>query len=465
MKKIANIGFLLIICFYTNSQSWIKVENLSFNTREYSEINPFLYEGDLIFCKNPKNKVFFTDLTPQGQPLFDIYVAKKLENGSWAEPQLFNEEITSRYNEAAVTISADGKEIYFTKNISNSSHEDNLFGIFFASLNRNGITNIRPFKFNSEEYNVCYPSISKDGKELFFCSDMPGGSGGLDIYVCTRTRSTWEEPVNLGPVINTKRNEVYPFIHPSGRLFFSTDGIDGGIGRKDIYFSENINGEWQKPVNLGEPINSKRDDYSIIIDDELKTGYYTSDRERSLDIYYFESTLPEFDDCKEIEENRYCFTFFDEGAGTLDTATLRYQWDLGDGTKIVGLEAEHCFDGPGNYEIKLNVIDALTGETYFNEATYPFLIEDIEQAYITCPDTVLVNAEVNFSGEKSFVKEFEINQYVWDFGDLYQAVGENVIHAFKTPGQYVVKLGVTNGKDAPEEIQKICSYKKITVLP
>jgi chitodextrinase len=248
-------------------------------------------------------------------------------------------------------------------------------------------------------------------------------------------------------------------------LYFSTDGIDGGIGRKDIYYSDNINGEWQPPVNLGEPINSRRDDYSLEIDDDLRTGYYTSDRDRSPDIFYFESTLPVLDECKEVEENRYCFTFFDEGAATLDTTTLNYEWDMGDGTKIVGLEAEHCFKGPGNYEVKLNVIDALTGETYFNEATYDFPLEDIEQAYITCPDTVKVNEEVTFNGSNSNIKEFSIEQYIWDFGDLNQAVGENVSHVYKVPGQFTLKLGVTNGAGNPDEILKKCSYKIITVLP
>lgn len=467
MKRVIIILAIFAICVTTNSQSWFRVESLPFNTKEYSEISPFLYNGKLIFCKNPKTKVFFTDLTPYGQPLFDIYTVEKLDDGNWDNaPTLFNEEMmATRYNEGSVTISSDGREIYFTRNISNSSREDNVFGIFRASLTRNGVTNVREFEYNGEDYDVCFPSISKDGKQLFFCSNMPGGSGGLDIYVCTRTRSTWEKPVNLGTVINTRRNEVYPFIHSSGRLYFSTDGYDNEIGQKDIYFSENINGTWQPPVNPGAPINSKRDDYSIFIDDDLRSGYFTTTRDRSPDIYYFQSTLPELDACKEVEKNKYCFTFFDEGAGTLDTTTLNYQWDLGDGTKIVGLEAYHCFDGPGEYEIKLNVIDALTGETYFNEATYDFPLEDIEQAYITCSDTVKVNSEVSFNGSKSYIKEFEIKQYIWDFGDLYQAVGENVNHIFKIPGQYTVKLGVTNGADNSDELLKSCSYKKITVLP
>lgn len=466
MKKLIHI--LLILGFSANlqSQSWVRVKpvDFSFNESEYSEIAPVIYGGALIFCWNKKTEGLFTNVTQDNEPLFDIYLAEKNDKNEWV-PRLLSEEITTRFHEGPVTISADGREIYYTKNILNSAKEDNYLGIFRATLSKNGISNEREFKFNSAEYNVCFPSLSADGKELYFASDRPDGLGNYDIWVCKRTRSTWGEPENLGDKINTRRNEVYPYIHQSGRLYFSSNGIDKSVGRLDIYFSEKINSDWSVPENLGEPINTRRDDYSIFFADEtLRSGYYTSNINRSShDIFYFESTLPEFDACKEVEENNYCYTFFDEGAGTLDTTTLKYQWDLGDGTTIVGLEADHCFEGPGEYEVKLNVIDALTGETYFNEATYHFPIEDIVQAYISCADTVRVNAEVSFSGSDSYIKEFE--QYIWDFGDYYNAVGENVNHIFKKPGQYTVKLGVTNGAENPDELLKSCSFKKITVLP
>jgi len=148
----------------------------------------------------------------------------------------------------------------------------------------------------------------------------------------------------------------------------------------------------------------------------------------------------------------------------LDTTTFEYEWDLGDGNKFRGLEAPHCYDGPGTYFVQLNVIDTLTGEILLKEATFLFELEDVIQVHINSPDTCIINQPVNFNGLKTNLPGFNINEYYWDFGDGNRAVGVENIHTFLAPGTYTVQLGVTSVPDNQGNINKSCSYKNVVVI-
>lgn len=122
------------------------------------------------------------------------------------------------------------------------------------------------------------PSLSSDGKVLFFASDRPGGFGGSDIWYTTRNSDgTWRKPINAGPIINTEKDERAPFLHTDSKtLYFSSDGHDG-IGGQDIFFSKlNDKNQWSQPVNLGYPINSEGDDVNFFVSLDGKTGYFCS---------------------------------------------------------------------------------------------------------------------------------------------------------------------------------------------
>lgn len=472
MKNIGYITAFLILMgttsFVAQTQSYYEVSEAEFSKNEIAETAPVYFRDGLVYMSNKKTKVWKSDITSDEVPLFDIYFVNRNGKGEWADPEFLSVDLNTKFHDGPVAFSPDSREIYFSQNTGKGSKEDNTLGLFVASVNAAGFSNIRPFypfAEKYEEYNITYPYISPDGNMLFFCADIPGGHGGYDIYMCTKRRSRWNEPVNLGPVINTSRNEVFPFYHHMGRLYFASNGHEG-LGRHDIFYADELNGSWLKPVNVGEPINSKWDDYALIIDEDLNTGYFTTTRNRSHDIFSFESSLTEFSTCDEIQENNYCFVFSEAGSMDLDTTTLKYEWDLGDGTKVRDLTARHCFDGPGNYLIQLNVIDTLTGDIYFSEATYEFLLEDIEQPYITSPDTAKVLEELSFDGSETFLKDVVIERYIWDFGDGYKKIGEKVNHVFKKPGIYNVKLGVESKTQTDEpELRKNCAYKTIVILP
>ncbi len=177
---------------------------------------------------------------------------------------------------------------------------------------------MHPFKYNSPEYDVGQPSVSSDGKYLVFASNMPGGHGGSDLYLCEYVNGDWSAPVNLGPGVNSAGAENFPYYHRSGRIYFTSDR-SGGIGSLDIYFTSLTNGKWDEPVLLPEPINSPSDDFGFAADDNLQKGYFSSNREKSDDIYSFESTIIRMADCGEMSENSYCYRFVEENSAKFDT--------------------------------------------------------------------------------------------------------------------------------------------------
>jgi len=477
MKNIKKIWFLLLLglmIFPVKAQDY-SISLLPFSTDKYNEIAPVYYRGDIVFCTNKKNTMFIDYLDErENQPLLDLFMVEETGRNEWGDPELFAKEFRSHFNEGPATFNSRGSEIYFTRNIrnkkriGNSIERDNYLGIYYSKYTRReeSWSTPTPFKYNSSKYNVAHPSMSEDEQYLFFVSDMDGGYGGTDIYVCeAQGGGGWGPPQNLGPNINTADNEFFPFIHSTGRLYFSSDGREEGQGRLDIYYSEKVNGEWHKPIAMEPPINSRYNDFGLIIDAFKKSGMFCSDRSRrSDDIYTFTPLYPMFENSQRQEENNYCYLLFEEGAVNPDTSMLEYEWSFGDGKKKRGLEVEHCFNGPGDYTLELNVIDKLTGEVFYTQATHQLKIEDIKQVYINCPDTVEVGQEIVFDGRKTNIDDFEIYKYYWDFGDGRKTRGIEARHIYTTRGNYIVQLGVVSRADRDGNSEKRGVYKNIVVV-
>ena len=132
--------------------------------------------------------------------------------------------------------------------------------------------------FNSDDFSNEHPTLNSDGSKLYFSSDRPGGFGSFDIYEVTiQQDNTFSIPVNLGAIINTDKKEQFPFMSSDGSLYFSSNGHPG-FGLLDVFVSENKNGIFQQPDNLGLPINSGYDDFSYNLNTDIKTGYFASNR-------------------------------------------------------------------------------------------------------------------------------------------------------------------------------------------
>ncbi|NDU97982.1 OmpA family protein [Spirosoma terrae] len=225
------------------------------------------------------------------------YDARSAGSGS---AQRFSKTLNTKYHEGPATFSRDGSRIIFTRNNYNegrsgkSSEGVNKLKLYTARQ-QNGIwVDVEELPFNSDEYSVGHPSLSRDEQLLYFVSDMPGGFGGTDIYVSRYQNGRWGRPTNLGSAVNTKGNELFPFVDEAGNLYFSSDGR-GGLGGLDIFFVPIVNGAATSSVErLDMPINSQEDDFGFITDASRRGGYFSSSRrDGNDDIYRFvrESSL------------------------------------------------------------------------------------------------------------------------------------------------------------------------------
>lgn len=446
-----------------------KIAELPFNTPA-KEMAPALYKNSLVFCSDRRNDILVSYMDQNNNPLTNLYQVEKKASGRFGPVKPVSKTLNSALFEGPSVFSHDGNTIFFTrtlditKSLNNKARTDTTFGIFIAEY-RNGKWDVpRPFNFNSSSYNTGYPFITDNGLQLYFCSDAPGGYGGMDIYVSNLNNGQWSSPENLGPAINTDKNEVFPYLQRSGRLFFSSRGHKS-TNDLDILYSDKKDGVWQTPVILPEPFNTTNDDYGLIFNTSSDTGYFVSDRNGSQDIFAAYSTLPVFSQCTMQQEDDYCFVFYESNNSEIDTALYVYEWDLGDGAKMRSIEAEHCYEGPGTYEVQLNIIDKLTDDVMVSQATYSILVERIEQPYIQCVDTVYSGEEVKFSGKNSFYKNFQIENYYWDFDDGSSATGVETLHRFSIPGTYKVRLGITDiNNDFPKAGQKSCVTRNVVVL-
>lgn len=214
-----------------------------------------------------------------------------LADGSWTPATSLGEPVNTAANEGAQSLSADGRELYFT-----ACGRPGGYGscdIYYAR--RTGDTWSMPVNagpaINSSSWDS-HPSISPDGQSLFFSSARQGSIGKMDIWMAARDdRGQWQAPVNLGAAINTEGREMSPFIHADNQtLYFASDGHPG-MGGLDLFFSRrDEQGSWSEPVNLGYPINTHADEFSLVVEAAGTHAWYASDKDGGfgdMDIYTF----------------------------------------------------------------------------------------------------------------------------------------------------------------------------------
>jgi len=460
MKKPA-IFLIFILCLFAQ-RNWAQqnylVESLSLNSDFTNNIFAYPYGDGLIYSSDRRTHVLVSRVDTTNQPLFHLFYAHSKDSAKWGIPQLFSRNISINAHQGPFTISADGNELYFSLNDETGQR------IYSAVKTNTDWGNIRPFMHNRSNYTTTHPSLSRDGKRLFFASDMPGGYGGYDIYVCERTLTGWGTPKNLGPVVNTSGNEMFPFMQANGELLFSSNA-HGSMGGMDIFSVREIGGVWGMLYQLEAPVNSPADDIAYTAnDDEGTSGYFASNRSgKSYNLYSFKSLFPIFSDCLQQEENDYGFIFRENTAVGLDTATLKLVWNLGDGTIKYGEIVEHTYASTGQYVIQLDVVDTLTNEITQNVAHYPLIVLDLEQPYIIADELVQVGMMATFDASQTYLPDLEIEEYFWIFGDGMRATGIRTEHVYFVPGVYKVQLGVTGKMKYTGDQIKFCSYIEITV--
>ena len=456
----------LITESFAQSDSYI-IKPTPFSSRIYNEFSPVFYKGGIVFCSDQSDNSLVSYKDDQNR-LFKIFYVTRNGSSGWSHPKLLAKEITTAFNDGPVTFNENGNIMYYSRNNSiensmkNISDTSNKLGIYSAELIDGIWTNIKPFTYNNPLYSFFTPSLTPDGGRIYFSSDMPGGYGGMDLYYCDRHNNDWDKPVNMGPVINTPKNESFPFACKYGKLYFASDGLKG-FGGKDLFYTQELNEEWMVPEHLDSPINSTADDFGIVIDSTFENGYFSTNRRETDDIFSFSSAPIEFTTCDTIKENNYCFTFYDEKQRLIDTLPVIYQWDFGEGIVRIGKEVKHCFTGPGKYSVKLTIIDELTSDTIAKQVEFKTELENIKQAYINSDKIGIVDKSISFMGVTSDLKGFRITDYFWNFGDGFKPGGQFINNTFKKQGEYMVKLGLFAEKDSLGVIPKICVMKKIKI--
>jgi len=459
--------FLLKTESYAQEQKYI-VNVAPFSTRMYDEYSPVWYKGGLVYCSNLSN-ISLVSYQNGNKKLSKIFYLQGRDENLSRFPKLLSKEITSGFNDGPVTFNDSGNIIYYSRNNSiensmrNINDTTNKLGIYSAEL-INGIwTSIKPFTYNDPEYSFTTPSLSQDGKRLYFASDIHGGSGGMDLYYCDLRNSGWGRPVNLGPLINTSKNESFPFAAKYGILFFASDGHKG-FGGKDLFYARQINEQWISPVHLDSAINSPADDFGLVTDSTLKKGYFSTNRLRTDDIFSFIAAPEEFPASITMEDNNFCFTLYDEKHPMIDTIPVTYEWDFGNGLIREGPEVQHCFPGPGDYLVKLTIFDKLTGDTISEQVDYNVHLDNKVQPFINSLDLGIKDKPVVFDGSETNLPGFRITDYFWNFGNGFMPGGQKFSMIFRKEGEYTVQLGLLGEKDSSGLIPRACVSKKIRIF-
>ena len=252
-----------------------------------SDFGPSYYGSSQVVFASANQGSGSEDYTWTGEPFLDLHIADIDVNGDLVNNTPFNGGINTKFHESSTTFTKDLKTMYFTRNNYFKGEEkwddENTIKLklYRASMqDDDSWGNIEELPFNSDQYSVAHPSLSLDEKRIYFSSDMPGTFGKSDIwYVDIIDKENYGRPVNLGPNINTEERESFPYISSENVLYFSSNGLMG-LGGLDIFMTAlNSKGFPTSTTNLGEPVNSRYDDFGLIINPEINRGYLSSNRD------------------------------------------------------------------------------------------------------------------------------------------------------------------------------------------
>lgn len=261
-----------------------KMENMALINSKESDYAPSFadkkYQTLLFTSRRPGTTGGEVDANT-GANKSDVYQTKVDKNGKWSTPTLIAPTINSKYNDGVAHVSKKGDMIFFTRS-PEAANKQMKPNIFMAKKQGNtwGDPQVLPFCIDTVAFG--HPYLSADGKVLYFASRMSGGYGGADIWFSTydAKANVWGKPVNAGPAVNTEGDELYPTLSDDGKKLYFSSNYHPGLGGLDIFVAEGENNKYTKPVeNLKFPINSPADDFQIIFEGKKQKGYLTSNRE------------------------------------------------------------------------------------------------------------------------------------------------------------------------------------------
>ncbi len=259
----------------------VKREYLNTHAADFA---PAFFKGKVVYASSRE------DLLPKGGNLSHwtgasrnmLFITEPDPNGFLKSPKPLHSSLRTAWNEGPMAYSPDGRWVAFTKNnFAEGTRQIRSAGIelslFIAEVKGEGDwENPVPFEHNGSDFSTGYPCFSPDGQALYFASDRPGGFGGFDLYVSYKTPTGWSSPENLGDGVNTPGDEISPFLLGT-TLYFASDW-HLGFGGYDLFKAEAVGRSFGQVENLGPGVNSSRDDYGLVFDEEQGRGYIYSNR-------------------------------------------------------------------------------------------------------------------------------------------------------------------------------------------
>lgn len=265
------------------------IAETTINSKGQSDFGAYLANDNTLYFVSTRNSSNRTDKW-SNQPYLDIYQSTRSSTGVLSEPSALR-ELNTPFHDGPLTLSQDGNTMFFARDglsegqyekSKNGNYRVGQQGLYKATLTNGKWGQVEALPFNSTSYSVTNPSLSKDGKTLYFASNMPGGFGESDLWKVSVEPNGYGKPENLGAAINTADKENFPSITDDNMLYFATTGRQG-LGGFDV-FRVNLN-EAGNVENIGRPVNSEKDDFSFSFNKKANTGYFSTNRNGSDAIY------------------------------------------------------------------------------------------------------------------------------------------------------------------------------------
>jgi peptidoglycan-associated lipoprotein len=445
-------------------QNWIanpskyKVTNVKkLNSREADFAPAFLSDNynELVFTSTREGVTGKAKDQWTGQYFSDLFTARKDRNGEWTAPVLLdkNKHINTEANEGAALPNSRFNTLYFTRCPQIPDKKSGCQIYVSRRIGRNwGQARRLIIRGVDTTQTVGQPALSSNGLMLYFSSDRKGGQGGKDLWVSIRTSKNvpFGHPVNLGPLINTKGNEMFPFLRGDTALYFASDG-HGGMGGLDIFESKiDSSGHWGKPVNLKYPINSTYDDFGIIFHPTESWGYLSSNRKGGRgkeDIYYFIEPPLEFTLSGIVTDNRTTF----------GVSNAKVQLIGSDGVTLKTLTNDKGFYSFSksqvkphtDYEIKVSKDNyfnstqkfSTRGITFSKDFKKNIVLKPISQQPMVLPDIL-----------------YDLNQ--WRLKPQFQDSLQGLIQTLRDNPNLVIELGSHTDSRASTEYNDVLSQKR-----
>lgn len=422
-------------------------------------INPMVCDSVLYFASNRKSNVAVTYTDHDGQLLYRLYRIPLHHKRPRGRARLLLEHGNTPANQIALGIDPQSKELLVTQNKPAAGRGEEPSGYSIYRYGDTRTAQAENLALQTIGSNAAYAAFSPDGRTLYFASDMAGGAGSTDLYYCDLKNGQWTKPRSMGSNINTDKAEIAPFVHPSGKIFFSSNGRSDSR-RLDIYYTYREGDTFAEPRRFDPIVNSVGDDYGIFFSDNEEWGYITSNRYGTEQLFFFKQEFPRFPEAEEMQTENYCFTFFEETAANYDTTQFQFRWRFSDGAELMGLEVDHCLPGAGQYIVTLDVLDKVSNEDLYTIADYPISIEKPRQVNITTNARATAGTDIIFSANGDNITDFTPSDYYWDFGAGNKFKGKSVSFRFEKAGTYKVKCGTIAVEDPTI---RLCTWVEIEV--